>query len=133
MKLIVCLDERRGMAFNHRRQSRDRVLIEDLLRTVGEARLFAAPYSASLFEGKPLNLVVSEDPMQDAENSDFCFLELASPATDETISELILYHWNRHYPSDTPFLLDMSSYSLISSIDFAGSSHDKITKEVWKK
>ena len=133
MKLIVCLDERRGMAFNHRRQSRDRVLTEDLVNTVGTSRLFIAPYSASLFEGQPVNLVVSEDPLKAAGDSDFCFLELSCPASDESVSELILYHWNRHYPSDTCFLLDTSAYSKLSSTDFEGYSHEKITKEVWKK
>ena len=31
MKLIVCLDDKNGMMFNKRRQSRDRVLIENVL------------------------------------------------------------------------------------------------------
>ncbi len=133
MKLIVCLDERRGMAFNHRRQSRDRVLTEDLVKTVGDAKLFVTPYSVSLFAEQPLTPIVSEDPMREAADRDFCFLELSSPASSEAISELILYHWNRHYPSDTPFLLDMSAFSLVSSTEFVGFSHEKITKEVWKK
>ncbi|MBQ9806923.1 MAG: ribonuclease Z [Clostridia bacterium] len=133
MRLIVCLDEKRGMAFNRRRQSRDRVLTEDMVRTVGDARLFVVPYSASLFAEQMPNLIISEDPMRDATNRDYCFLELSSPASSENISELILYHWNRHYPSDTPFLLDMTDFSLVSTTDFIGFSHEKITKEVWKK
>lgn len=133
MKLIVCLDERRGMAFNHRRQSRDRMLTEDLVKTVGNARLFVMPYSASLFDGYPTDLVISEDPMKKASDGDFCFLETVSPTTDKDISELILYHWNRHYPSDIRFLLDTATFSLVSSADFVGFSHEKITKEVWKK
>ena len=32
MKLIVCLSEGNGMMFNNRRQSRDRVLIADMVR-----------------------------------------------------------------------------------------------------
>ena len=39
MNLIVCLDDKNGMAFNGRRQSRDRLLTEDLLQTVGESCL----------------------------------------------------------------------------------------------
>ena len=30
MKLIVCIDEKKGMMFNHRRQSQDRVLRDDI-------------------------------------------------------------------------------------------------------
>lgn len=30
MRLIVCLDDKNGMAFNHRRQSRDRIVTEKI-------------------------------------------------------------------------------------------------------
>lgn len=41
MNLIVCVDDGCGMAFHHRRQSRDRVLREQILRlTAGDVRLF---------------------------------------------------------------------------------------------
>ena len=133
MKLIVCLSDDNGMMFNHRRQSRDRVLTEDLLKSVGQSRLFVMPYSVSLFGENLPNLIVSEDPLNDAGERDFCFLETHSPTSDKNVSELIVYHWNRHYPSDTPFLLDMTPFSLVSVTEFAGFSHEKITKEIWKK
>ena len=31
MKIIVCLDDNSGMMFNRRRQSRDRVVIDDII------------------------------------------------------------------------------------------------------
>ena len=133
MKLIVCLDERMGMAFNQRRQSRDRVLTEDLVRSVKGSRLFVMPYSVPLFAGQDVELAVSEHPMLEATDRDWCFLELCSPETVDGIKELIVYRWNRHYPSDTRFLPDPAAFSLVSSVDFVGSSHEKITKEVWKK
>ena len=133
MKLILCLDERNGMAFNHRRQSRDRVLIEDLCRHIGASTLCISPYSLPLFEGHPIKTAVSEQPMQEAQAEDYCFLELQAPTLDESVSELILYRWNRHYPSDVAFRADLHAFSLTSTLDFVGSSHEKITKEVWKK
>ena len=36
MKVIVILDDNLGMLFNNRRQSRDRVLIDDIIKTVKE-------------------------------------------------------------------------------------------------
>ena len=33
MRLIVCLDDKNGMAFNHRRQSRDRIVTEKIEET----------------------------------------------------------------------------------------------------
>ena len=34
MKVIVCVDDNNGMMFNNRRQSRDRILIEDVVKSV---------------------------------------------------------------------------------------------------
>ena len=34
MKLILCVDDKGGLAFNHRRQSRDRVLNERIQHTI---------------------------------------------------------------------------------------------------
>lgn len=40
MKLIVCMDDKNGMAFNHRRQSRDRVLAERIMELTENAKLY---------------------------------------------------------------------------------------------
>ena len=37
MKLIVCMDDKNGMAFNHRRQSRDRVLAKRIMELTENA------------------------------------------------------------------------------------------------
>ena len=47
------------------------------------------------------------------------------------IESVILYKWNRRYPSDTKFDLDLNGWTLISTTDFPGSSHEKITEEVY--
>ena len=49
------------------------------------------------------------------------------------IDTLIIYRWNRLYHSDVKFDVDVkkSGYKLKSSTEFAGSSHDKITKEIY--
>ena len=33
MTIIVCLDDKNGLSFNNRRQSRDKILIEDIIQT----------------------------------------------------------------------------------------------------
>ena len=45
MKLILCVDDKGGLAFNHRRQSRDRVLNEHILMHCGMHRLWISPYT----------------------------------------------------------------------------------------
>ena len=49
MRLIVCLDDKNGMAFNHRRQSRDRIVTEKIEELAKGSVLRLSPYSAKLF------------------------------------------------------------------------------------
>lgn len=134
MKLIVCLDDAGGMMFNRRRQSRDRVLIADMLHHTGSTSLWVSPYSAPLFGEDASPLRVAPDPILAAEENDYCFVENTPlPQNLDGISELVIYRWNRLYPSDVRFTCDTSPLSLVESHEFGGSSHDKITKEIWKK
>ena len=55
MTLIVCIDDKNGLLFNHRRQSRDRVLIEDLLGTL----LWLSDDSASIIVKSDADLMSS--------------------------------------------------------------------------
>ena len=47
--------------------------------------------------------------------------------------EYIVFWWNRHYPPDRKFDLDLSKWNKVSEEEFAGYSHEKITKEVYEK
>ena len=63
---------------------------------------------------------------------DFCFVEdqpLASVV--ERLEEIILFKWNRVYPADTYFDISLDDWRCVSAIDFAGSSHETITQEVY--
>ncbi len=134
MKLIVCLDDAGGMMFNHRRQSRDRVLVADMIHHTQNASLLVSPYSAPLFGEDAPHLRVVTNPFENAGANDYCFLEdTPLPPTLDAIDELVIYRWNRLYPSDVRFACDTSAFALAESREFAGSSHDKITKEIWKK
>lgn len=133
MKLVLCLDDGHGMMFNHRRQSRDRVLIEDLLRHTAGHRLWVTPYSSPLFPPNTSGLTVAND-LTATDSEDYCFVETFDPAPLwDRVSEVIVYRWNRLYPADIFFTGDLSALHLTETTEFAGSSHDKITKEVWKK
>ena len=133
MKLIVCLDERKGMMFNNRRQSRDRVLIDDMIDMIGDDKLYIAPYSESLFENKEIKLKVKKNPLKAADEN-WCFIEnLPVAEYKDEIETVVIYHWNRHYPGDFFLDLELDSYTLESSEELVGSSHEKITKEIWNK
>ena len=52
MIVMVCIDDHNGMMFNHRRQSRDRAVIERVLRCAESSRLWMSEYSYRLFPGE---------------------------------------------------------------------------------
>ena len=134
MRVIVCIDEKNGTMFNGRRQSSDRLLIADIVSSANGAPVLISPYSLPLFEKNKTAVSVFEDPLLAAEYGDICFVEgLSLSRHSEKIEEITLYKWNRHYPSDRWLDIDLDKFTLVSSTDLVGSSHEKITKEVWKK
>ena len=136
IRVVVCVDDRGGMMFNHRRQSRDRAVVADVIASLAGGRLWIAPYSEKLFAETGAAYTVSEDFLSLAGEGDTCFVEdrQLSPWADR-IDEVILYHWNRHYPSDLQFDLSLSAlgFRLREVSEWKGYSHEKITKEVFVK
>ena len=130
MKLIICTDENNGMLFNNRRQSRDSVLCRYILNTVGEQPLAMTEYSAKMFPESE-NIVVCDNIF---ESNGFCFAEEAVPSL-AGVEELYWFNWNRHYPADVVFNHNVESlgFWLEKTVEFAGSSHDKITLNLYKK
>lgn len=46
---------------------------------------------------------------------------------------LIVYRWNRTYPADLFLTLPLEQWTLVRQEEFAGSSHQNITKEVYTR
>lgn len=134
MNVIVCIDDNFGMMFNHRRQSRDRVVIEDMIKNLSSKKIHMNSYSASLFLKYKDYIEVDENFMDNPANDDFYFIEnVALLDYKEQIDTIILYRWNRNYPDDFYFDLPLDEYDLIYKTEFVGYSHEKITKEIYKK
>ena len=134
MILAVCIDDRNGMLFNGRRQSQDRVLREDLVREAGGGPLWMNAYSARQCDPPPEGLRVAEDFLEQAGPGEVCFLETEDPAAWADQAEgLIVYRWNRKYPAGLYCTIGLSAWKLERREEFAGSSHEKITKEVYKR
>lgn len=124
------------MMFNRRRQSRDRVVTEDILKTAEDSRLFIAPYSEKLFAELGGAYTVSENMLLEAEKDDYCFLEDRVPTQYiDRADEIVIYRWNRHYPADLYFDIspEEQGFKCVYSGEFEGYSHEKITKEIFKK
>ncbi len=135
MLVGICLDDKNGMLFNKRRQSRDQMLIQDFLHTI-EGELYITAYSEILFQEMSQEYHVVENPLEEATEKDSCFIESAEVSSHlQGIQKLIIYRCNRHYPSDKKLQVNMEEvgFAQVSCSEFLGSSHEKITKEVWEK
>ena len=133
MKIIICLDNRGGISFNGRRLSRDRRLTEDIAVLTGGA-LRISPYSLPLFPEDIFELTVGDDYLEGAGDGEYCFVELeAFSRYLPRIEEIVVYCWNRDYPSDVgmDFVPYEYGFHLSESAEFKGSSHDRITKEIF--
>ena len=136
MRVIVCVEDRGGMTFGGRRVSRDREVIADIAKDMKGASLIAESYSKILFEDVDCNVRYTDDPLDEAEENDTCFVERAdlSPYADK-INALTVYRWNRRYPWDKGLDIspELCGLRLFSTSDIVGYSHEKITKEIYVK
>ena len=137
MKLILCLDDNNGMMFNKRRQSQDKNLRLSIKDTVKDHLLYMNSYSYKLYNDiDDGNIIVDENFLQKCENENFALVEdLNLHEYTNNIDLIIVYKWNRVYPSDKKLDINLKDniWTLISSEDFQGSSHDKITKEIYRR
>ena len=90
-------------------------------------KTLAGQLCAEFKEFFPENAVeICENP---AEKDDgYCFAENFL-VNEENVEEIIVYKWNRLYPADTYFNIDFENWNLTETVDFEGSSHEKITRE----
>jgi hypothetical protein len=133
MIAVVCVDDRGGLLFHGRRQSQDRALREDLLaRCPGKLRMNG--YSARLFAGQEERIAVDEDFLDRAGAGEWCFVEdrpLAPVAG--ALEGLVIYRWNRTYPGELYFDVELTDFTLVSAEDFPGSSHERLTREIYRR
>ena len=192
MKVIITLDDKNGMMFNNRRQSRDRAVTEHILALAEGKTLWVSPYTQKLIENtpgpkekkpfdgrrpedgesspgrrltdqigngnfssarrtaeqpengnsslcapsrRPALVKADEAFLEKAAEGDFCWAEDRHLAPWEgRIEELYLFRWNRRYPGDFFFDLDLAdgSWILAGTEEFAGHSHEKITLEAYR-
>ena len=132
MNIIACVDDHMGLLFNNRRQSRDKKVLEKIAELTKDTNLLIHSFSAKLFGEGPK---VDDHFLESAKKEDFCFVENVSVAPHlDQIEKLYLFKWNRDYPFDFIFDLEPEQhFNLISTQEFEGNSHEKITLEVWSK
>lgn len=131
MIIIACVDDNLGMMFNKRRQSRDSQVIKHIHDMIKDQKLWINPYSKELFVGLK-NILIDEQSTRKAQKGDYCFIENEELQIDiGKIEKIVLYFWNRNYPSDKKFVIDLTEWEEISEEEFEGSSHEKVTQKIY--
>ena len=135
MIAIVCIDDNFGMMFNNRRQSRDITIIQKITEIAKGSKIWVNKYSYPLFEeGNNSNVNVDENYLSEASSGEYCFVENKElKPFEKWIEKLIVFRWNRDYPTDKKLDIDLSLWSLQETSEFVGNSHKKITMEGYKK
>lgn len=129
MILALCVDNAMGLMFSRRRQSKDAAVRERLLALSG-GRLRMSPYSAKQFDA---DIYAGEDYLSGAQDGDWCFVENGDyQAFADKAERIVLFQWNRDYPADLYFKFP-GQWHLVSTEDFPGTSHEKITQEVYEQ
>lgn len=139
MNVIVCVDNNGGMLFNHRRQSRDKNVVDIILKISENTKLWISSFSKELFKEYPSDkehkqIINDEDFLQKASQDDYCFVEDCHlQEYKDQIDKIYIFRWNTDYPADFKLDLDMKDFQLEKTEDFKGNSHEKITLEVYIK
>ena len=136
MTVFLCTDDRGGMLFNKRRQSRDFAVIADIAKSVGDKILYISYFSENLLSESEISVISVPDPLTAAGDGSCVFIEnLHISDFIHKIDTLVIYRWNKKYPYD--FSLDIEpkecGYTLSETYDIVGKSHEKITKEIYRK
>lgn len=134
MTIFVCVDENKGMLFNHRRQSRDEAVREDML-AVAENKIWMNIYSSRLFSEASDRVIIEEEFLACAPGDGFCFVEnVPLGPYEDRLEVMVVYCWNRVYPADTWLDVDLEqNWELADTKEFGGISHEKITRKTYKK
>lgn len=133
MIVIIFLDDNEGMAFNHRRQSRDQAVKERIRQIALGKKLWMNPYSYKLYgDLYGVETVEAEDFLARAGNGELCLVETECLAcVKPEIEKIIAFRWNRRYPADFRLDLELSGWRQEETREFSGVSHEKITEEMY--
>lgn len=134
MTIFICADDNNGVLFNHRRQSRDEAVLEDMVMAAGK-KVWVNSYSSRLFGGDSDSIITEDDMLDWAPKGSCCFVEnIPLKPYEDRIESVIVYYWNRIYPADTYLDIDLENGWEVTDIkEFAGTSHEKITRKTYRR
>lgn len=130
MKAVVCIDLNDGIAFNHRRISQDIKQREDLLQWIDSEFLYIDKKATALYGDHP-QIIQSENPVMECKDHWCLFENNEINKVQDQIDTLLIYNWNRNYPSDSKLDIDLWNYKIKEQTELGGKSHEKITRTLY--
>ena len=132
MEIIICLDDNNGMLFNNRRQSRDSMVLWDIKNNLQNS-LTIFPFSEKLVSSAEIPYEIMSGSA--SENTVLFVEDRGIKEFLPVTNKITVYRWNRVYPADMSLDIDLPAegFPLVSTVDFEGTSHEKITKEVYER
>jgi hypothetical protein len=132
MEIIICLDDNNGMLFNNRRQSRDSKLLLDIKNSLnGSLTIFS--FSEKLVSSAEIPYEIMSGSA--SENTVLFVEDRGIKEFLPVTNKITVYRWNRVYPADMSLdiVLSAEGFRITQTVDFEGTSHEKITKEVYER
>ncbi len=163
MTFIFCLDDKKGLLFNKRRQSSDAAVFADIATLFSSggmtlpisggaeassrgavspaepaATLYITSFSEKLISSAGLKYKLWDGaalPSELLPGSAFFVENFSAKPFLEKADKLIIYWWNRRYPGDyfLDFLPEDEGFHSVEKYDFPGKSHEKITREIYAR
>lgn len=129
---IIALDDRNGYSLFGKRLSKDRKMLEDMTGLLEDGQcLYVSQYSLGIFSEELRKYL--RCPVPDNFTDDGMIFFEAVDFSSFSLDMLIVYRWNRYYPSDVKYNPYLHGWKKVSSYDFSGYSHEKITREVYER
>ena len=135
MRLILCIDDKNGMAFNHRRQTRDKKQRQHMYRKI-DGPLYVNAYTRKLLlEDKDHPELLSLEDLDLKDKSASVFIENEDiEKYVEYADQIMIYRWNRIYLSDLYFdEKNLEGYRLFEKDTFSGTSHPGIEFNIYER
>ena len=132
MEIIICLDDNNGMLFNNRRQSRDSKVLWDIKNNLQNS-LTIFPFSEKLVSNAEIPYEIMSGSA--SENTVLFVEDRGIKEFLPVTNKITVYHWNGVYPADMSLdiVLSAEGFRITQTVDFEGTSHEKITKEVYER
>lgn len=122
--LILTVDDNMGISFNKRMCSRDSKVNEQIQNISINRTLYDSPNPRL---GEHIEIWI--DSLKNNKDGVYYSCYEDPSLLMEYFDEVILFKWNRLYPSDVKFTSDLSGFTLDDVEEFVGTSHENITKE----